>query len=247
MKKTIFSLVSIIVLTATVFLIVGCQNCKHTYKTLSFEIVSCDKGGEKIEECTLCGKQRKTKIRSGHKYEYAGCLEYEECSVCGERNDVFVKHSTNNGYCSLCGDYFVSKEIQMSNEYARHEKALANLKSSYDNEIRSINSSINIYKASCIYSKSECISKISSINSQISSKQAAMNSATNANDRMNLQLQIQNLNSQKSQYQRDLDAWNKIESLQSSKTSKENEYQSNVRKENDLHAANLKKIEGLKY
>ena len=47
------------------------------------------------------------------------------------KNDVFVYHSTNNGTCTKCGEYFVSKDNQLAMEYSRHTQALQTLKSSF--------------------------------------------------------------------------------------------------------------------
>ena len=251
MRKLYYYLFLLLAFSCVIF--TSCDSCKHEYEMSEYVEATCKSDGYKIELCTICGKEKKTEYNSSHNYTYNKCLDYEMCSYCNIKNDVFVYHSTNNGTCTKCGEYFVSKDNQLTMEYSRHTQALQTLKSSYDMDLQSLESKIRSYKASCIYSRSECTSKISSLNSQISQKESELNKLIGSTSSMaqankiNLQLQIQNLQSEKSRYQEVLNKWNYIDSLENQKYTLSNKSYSDVEKENSLHTSNLVKINALKY
>ena len=258
MKKLYYSL--FLLLSFSCVILSSCDSskhgeatCKHDYEISEYVEATCKSDGYKIEICTLCEKEKKTKYYTSHNYTYNNCLDYEKCSYCKAKNDVFVYHSTNNGTCEKCGEYFVSKDIQLTKENNRHTLALQKLKSSYDMDLQEIELEITLSKSACTYSKSECSSKISSLDSQIRKKESELNnlngstSPTASADRINLQLQIQKLQTERSRYQEVLKKWNSIESLENRKHTLSNKYHSDVKKENSLHASNLAKIDALKY
>lgn len=262
MKIRISNIVCIVFLVCFCFLFAGCElysddknaPCTHEYKEISYKKPTCEQEGVKKEQCKLCKDIQETKVPAiGHRYEYKKCMDYRTCVNCGAKNDVFESHSTDNGYCSRCHQYYVSQESKLlSQEKQRYSSELDKLKSTHEQNQNKIDNKIAWYKGLCTYSKKECQSEVYTLNQQISAKESQMrrigrssleNDPTHIQrEKMKIQSQISALVTKRSKYYEDLSRWNAIDSLTEQKMKLTDQYWADVKAENALHESNVAKI-----
>ncbi len=196
--------------------------------------------------CLICGKAQEHKIE--HEWSEAICGQKQTCLKCNEQSENIVPHTTERGVCERCGVEYVSKENQIADENARHEKALADLESQYSalydshyNEYVQYSSMVTVSES---YVNSRLISLISIISElEFDVTMASLDKSYSGQLKYNrLSQELAEAKLEQSNLQQEQSYYNRINSSYESMNAVQNQYNSKVAQENALHEENLAKI-----
>lgn len=96
----------------------SCEKCDHSYtaQRLSHKhsygdpvvtkAATCDEDGEQTISCTICDYSYTESIPGDHNWSDATCTTPKICATCGAISGSSLGHTTSDGTCSRCGEYF---------------------------------------------------------------------------------------------------------------------------------------------
>lgn len=81
-----------------------CRACGETEgEPLGHEWIDAD--CENPKTCKNCGKTEGVSL--GHDWSEADCMTAAKCKRCNKTQNTFGSHTTDNGKCDVCGEYFL--------------------------------------------------------------------------------------------------------------------------------------------
>jgi len=201
---------------------------------------------EQKQICLICGKTQKDKVE--HEWSEPICEQKQVCKKCNEQSENIVSHTTDRGNCERCGEYYISKDNQIADENARHEKVLADLYEHYSALYDSHYNNYETYSALVSYSESYIYSRMATLRSSISDLQFKVTMAS-LDQSYQGQLKYNNLKRQLDEAEAEYNIlvqeqsyYNQINSSYESMIAVQNQYNIEKENENKLHEENLAKI-----
>lgn len=183
-----------------------------------------------------------------HQWSNEVCGEKQKCQLCYVEKEIIVSHTTDNGICERCGQYYISKDNAIANENARHQQTLQNIEEEYNTSYEKFNLKANEYKSHIIHSETYITSRLSEIANRLSilrTELALLQSDTSLsgkNQAQKIQLEINNLEKEQTNLIIEKNYWSKYKSIQESTNSLKSTYKNKLEQENKLHEENIDKI-----
>jgi len=202
---------------------------------------------EQKQICLICGKAQADKIE--HEWSEPVCEQKQICSRCGEESDEAIQHTTEKGNCERCGEYYISKDNQIADENARHEKALTDLYDHYSALYDSHYNNYETYSALVSYPESYIYSRMTTLVSTISDLQykatmASLDKSYQGQLKYNgLKRQLEEAQAEYNTLLQEQSYYNQINSSYESMIAVQNQYDIAKENENKLHEENIAKIE----